>query len=59
MKNGGIGLVGVLTTIFVVLKLVGVIDWSWWWVLSPSLFSMGVTFLFLAVAGLMVIAKAK
>ncbi len=25
----------VLTVVFVVLKLVGVIDWSWWWVLAP------------------------
>lgn len=25
----------VLLLIFIVLKLVGVIDWSWWWVLSP------------------------
>lgn len=25
----------VLTLIFVTLKLVGVITWSWWWVLSP------------------------
>lgn len=33
--NGGMGLCGVLTTIFVVLKLVGVIDWPWVWVLSP------------------------
>lgn len=32
---GGMSLCGVLTTIFVVLKLVGVIDWSWIWVLSP------------------------
>ena len=31
----GLGLVGVLTVVFVVLKLVGVINWSWWWVLSP------------------------
>ena len=21
--------------VFVVLKLTGVIDWSWWWVMSP------------------------
>lgn len=34
MENG-ISLSGVLTIVFVVLKLVGVIDWSWWWVLSP------------------------
>jgi hypothetical protein len=25
-----------LTTIFVVLKLIGVIDWSWWLVLLPT-----------------------
>lgn len=31
----GMSLWGVLTTIFVVLKLVGVIDWPWIWVLSP------------------------
>lgn len=33
--NGGIGFVGVLTIVFVVLKLTDNIDWSWWWVLSP------------------------
>lgn len=27
--------VGLLTIVFVVLKLTGHIDWSWWWVLSP------------------------
>ncbi len=26
---------GLLLVAFIVLKLVGVIDWSWWWVLSP------------------------
>lgn len=30
-----IGLGGLLTVIFVTLKLFGVIAWSWWWVLSP------------------------
>lgn len=33
--GGGLGIVGVLTIVFVVLKLAGVIAWSWWWVLSP------------------------
>lgn len=33
--SGGLGIGGVLTLIFVVLKLVGVIDWKWVWVLSP------------------------
>lgn len=34
-SSGGIGFVGLLTITFIVLKLVGVIDWSWIWVLSP------------------------
>lgn len=34
-SGGGLGLASVLTIVFVVLKLVGVITWSWLWVLSP------------------------
>ena len=34
-NNGGIGFPGLLTIVFVTLKLLDVIDWSWWWVLSP------------------------
>lgn len=34
-SSSGIGFVGVLTIVFIVLKLVGVLTWSWWWVLSP------------------------
>jgi hypothetical protein len=34
-SNGGIGFAGLLTVAFIVLKLMGVIAWSWWWVLSP------------------------
>lgn len=30
-----IGFTGLLTILFIVLKLLGVIDWSWIWVLSP------------------------
>ena len=31
----GIGFSGLLTIVFIILKLIGKIDWSWWWVLSP------------------------
>lgn len=31
----GIGFTGLLTIAFIVLKLLNVIDWSWFWVLSP------------------------
>jgi len=34
-KSGGIGFVGVLTILFIGLKLTGNIAWSLWWVLSP------------------------
>ena len=38
MKNNNttsIGFSGLLTIVFIVLKLVGVISWRWLWVLSP------------------------
>lgn len=34
-SSGGIRFIGLLTITFIVLKLTGVINWSWWWVLSP------------------------
>lgn len=34
-SNGGIGFVGLLTIVFIVLKLTNIITWSWLWVLSP------------------------
>jgi len=37
--SGGIGFVGLLTIVFVALKLTGYIDWSWFWILSPLILS--------------------
>jgi len=34
-SSGGIGFTGLLTILFIGLKLTGFITWSWWWVLSP------------------------
>ncbi len=31
----GIGFFGVLGIVFIILKLVGTISWSWWWVTAP------------------------
>jgi len=39
-----------LTGIFVILKLTGTISWSWFWVLSPTIFSVGAT---VAIIGLL------
>lgn len=33
--SGGIGLSGIVTIVFIILRLLGIIDWSWTWVLSP------------------------
>ena len=46
-SSGGLGLDSVLGVVFIVLKLVGVIDWSWWWVLSPFWISWGLAILIL------------
>ena len=46
-STSGCGLSSILTIIFVVLKLVGTIDWSWWWVLSPILIDVGFTLIIL------------
>lgn len=34
-KYVGLGVCDVLGIVFIVLKLIGVISWSWWWVLAP------------------------
>ena len=34
-SNNHIGFIDLLQLAFIILKLTGYIDWSWWWVLSP------------------------
>ena len=34
-SSGGIGFCGLLTVLFIGLKLTHYISWSWWWVLAP------------------------
>lgn len=33
--SGGVGFFGLLTVLFIGLKLTKVISWSWWWILAP------------------------
>ena len=54
-SSGGIGFAGLLTIVFIVLKLIGKIDWSWWWVLSP----LWITALLVIGALLMLFALLK
>lgn len=51
-SSGGIGFAGLLTVAFVVLKLCGVIAWSWWWVLSPIWISFALVIAILLLVGI-------
>lgn len=48
--SGGIGFFGLLTIVFIVLKLTGVITWGWVMVLSPLWIPLAV----LAVVGIII-----
>ena len=39
-SGAGIGFTGLLQLLFIALKLIGVINWSWLWVLSPTWISL-------------------
>jgi len=43
------GLLDILTLIFVTLKLIGIIDWSWWLVLLPTLVEIAVVIVILTL----------
>ncbi|MDR3445970.1 hypothetical protein [Dyella sp.] len=51
-KRGGIGFAGMLTILFIALKLTGHVDWSWWWVLAPLWIGWAVVLAILALLGL-------
>ena len=47
--NSGGAFFSLLTVLFIGLKLTNVIDWSWWWVLSPLWISALVGFVIFAI----------
>lgn len=47
--SSGIGFMGVLQIVFIVLKLVKVINWSWIWVLSPTWIPFSITVICLLI----------
>ena len=56
--SGGIGFCGLLTILFIGLKLVHVIDWSWWWVLSPLWVPLALVFGIIGIVALVMLAGA-
>ena len=57
--SGGIGFTGILTIVFIVLKLLDVIKWSWWWVLSPIWISFGIALVVIFIPLLAAIVGKK
>lgn len=36
------GICDIIFIVFLILKMAGLIDWSWWWVVSPILIPSGI-----------------
>lgn len=51
-SSSGVGFFGLLTVLFVALKLTSVINWSWWLVLLPAYGGVVLLILIIAVLAL-------
>jgi hypothetical protein len=51
-KSGGISFAGALFLIFLVLKLTGLITWSWWWVTAPLWGGFAIFFGIIIIVGI-------
>ena len=49
-NSGGISFLGLLTIVFIVLKLTHYINWEWYWVLSPLWIPIAIYILVLILA---------
>ena len=54
----GLGLLNILTIIFVIAKICGAITWSWWLVLLPTIINVGLTIVTWLVILIVVIIAA-
>lgn len=57
--SSGIGTLGVLQVVFIVLKLCGLIDWSWWAVLIPLWIDLALIVLIIAVGVIITLVKNR
>lgn len=53
------GFTEVLTIVFVVLKLIGTIDWSWWLVLLPEIIATAFYIFYIIMYFVMVVRISK
>lgn len=59
VASGGLGILGVLTIIFVVLKLLHVIEWSWLIVFLPVLIGLALKIIWIVVAILIALLGSR
>ncbi len=55
--SNGIGFCGVLTIVFIVLKLLDKIDWSWFWILSPIILPISIVISIMVIVFIFAIIK--
>lgn len=55
VNGGSVGFCGLLTLVFIVLKLCKVISWSWLWVLAPLWIPVGIALVICIIAALIAI----
>ena len=53
------GVLEVLTIVFIVLKLTGIITWSWWLVLAPTLIPLAIVLICFMGIGLICFVESK
>ena len=58
-SSTGIGFTGLLTIVFIVLKLTGYINWSWLWVLSPIWITTVIVIILIIIYLIVVLIKYK
>lgn len=56
-SSGGIGFTGILQIVFIVLKLLGKIDWTWGWVLAPTWISAIILVVIFGILGIVLLVN--
>lgn len=54
--SGGIGILPCIGIVFVILKLAGLVMWSWWFVLMPFIIQFVLIFMFIIIG--LILAKS-
>lgn len=57
--SSGIGFCGLLAIVFITIKLLNQIAWSWWWVLSPVWIPVVAVLCFIAFAAIFIMFFGK